>query len=107
MVEGKQRSIELPSDPKTKKTKALLLRLCQRVRGSGRVVILDSGFCVLEGIFELRKMGVYAGALNKKRRYWPKHVPGQLINTHFKDKEVGNTDSLHGILYEVKYDFSA
>ena len=105
MVEGKQRPIELPCDPKTKKTKALLLRLCEGVRGSGRVVILDSGFCVLEGIIELRKMGVYAGALIKKRRYWPKHVPGDLIDDHFKDKEVGSTDAIHGIMDEVHYDF--
>ena len=79
--------------------------MCQGVSGSGRVVILDSGFCVLEWIIELRKLGVYAGALIKKRRYWPKHVPGDLIDEYFKDKEVGETDSLHGTFDGVKYNF--
>ena len=35
---------------------------------AGKVVILDSGFCVLEGLIELRKVGVFAGALINKRR---------------------------------------
>ena len=77
----------------------------QGVRGFGRVVILNSGFYVLGGIIELRQMGVYTGALIKKRRYLPKHVPGGLIDEYFKDKEVGSTDSLHGTFDEVKYDF--
>ena len=105
MVEGKQRPAELPSDPKTKKTMALLLRLCKGVSGFGRVVILDSGFCVLEGIVEIRKIGVYVGALIKKRRYWPKYVPGEMIDEYFKDKDVGEVDALHGTLDGVEYDF--
>ena len=56
-------------------------------------------------MIEVIKMGVYAGALIKKRRYWPKHVPGDLIDEYFKDKEVGETDSLHGTFDGVKYNF--
>ena len=67
-------------------------------------MILDSGFCVLKGLIELRKMGVYVGALIKKQRYWPKHVPGDFIEGYFKEKDVGDTDSLHGTLNGVKYD---
>ena len=88
----------------TKKTIHLLLRLCKTLYGTGRIVILDSGFCVLQGIIELRKKGVFAGALIKKRRYWPKHVPGDMIDEHFKDKEVGSTDSLKGRLDGIHYD---
>ena len=58
----------------------------------------------LEGLIELRKKGVFAGALIKKRRYWPKHVPGELIDDHFSDKEVGSTDSLKGKIDGVHYD---
>ena len=105
MVEGKERPKELPNDPKNARTTGLLKRLCEGIKGSGRVVILDSGFCVLEGLVELRKMGVYASALIKKRRYWPKHVPGDAIDDHFKDRNVGDSDSLHGSLNDVKYDF--
>ena len=38
--------------------------------------------------------GVYAAALIKKHRYWPKSVPGDLTNRHFSDKEVGDVDML-------------
>ena len=52
-------------------------------------MILYSGFCVLKGLIELRKVGVFAGAIINKRRYWTKHIKGDIIDTHFQDKEVG------------------
>ena len=103
MVEGRDRPKELIHDPKTKKTTNLLLRLCSSIKSAGKVVILDSGFCVLEGIIVLKKVGVYAGALIKKQRYWPKHVPGKRIEKHFITKDVGDTDSLHGKIDGVPY----
>ena len=56
------------------KTVGLLLRLSKSICGSARIIILDSGFCVLKGIIELRKKGLYASALIKKRRFWPKYI---------------------------------
>ena len=41
--------------------------MTQPIWNSGRVVILDSGFCVLQGLIELAKMGLYASALIKKK----------------------------------------
>ena len=70
----------------------MLLRLCKGVSGSGRVVILDSGFCVLEGIVELRKIGVYAGALIKKRRYWSKNIAGEDEKEYMSNKAVSNLE---------------
>ena len=67
-------------------------------------MILDSGFCVLEGLIELLKISVYAGALIKKRRYWPKHVPGDKIDEHFKSKDIGDTDSMYGMMDGVPYE---
>ena len=52
-------------------------------------MILYSGFCVLEGLIELRNVGVFAGDIIKKRRYWTKNIKGNMIDTHFQDKEVG------------------
>ena len=49
------------------KTVGLLLRLCRFLWGTSSAVILDSGLCVLKGIVELRKKGVFASALIKKR----------------------------------------
>ena len=103
MVEGKGRPNELPSDPRTKKTQGLLLCLCKTIQGTGKIVILDSGFCVLEALVALNKVGVFAGALIKKRRYWPKHIDGDGIDEYFKDKEVGENDTFEGELSGVKY----
>ena len=40
---------------------------------------------------------------HQKRRYWPKHVPGDAIIEHFNNKEVGETDAIHGELDEVQF----
>ena len=51
IVEGKDRPKDKPIDPNDRlvgKTGALLLRLCESLYTSGKVVILDSGFCVLK-----------------------------------------------------------
>ena len=60
------------------KTTETLLQLTKPVHGTGKVFVLDSGFCVLQALVELKKCGVYAHALIKKRRYWPKYVLGKL-----------------------------
>ena len=104
LVEGRARPKELPSDPKTKRTTCLLLRLYKSMYSAGKVVILDSGFCVLEGLIELKKVGVFAGALIKKCHYWPKHVNGDMIGSHFSDAVVGHVDAWSGILNDVPYD---
>ena len=49
---------------------------------TGKVFVLDSGFCVLQAIVELKKRGLFAAALIKKCRYWPKYVPGDEIIAH-------------------------
>ena len=65
---------------------------------TGCVVVLDSGFRVLQGIVELCKKGVFAAAQIKKRCYWPKHIPGEAIVSHFAAKDVGHIDALQGQL---------
>ena len=69
----------------------------------GFIVILDSGFCVLKGIIEFCKNGVFASALIKKRRYWPKYIHEDETKEHSKDKEVGNADSWAGQLDDVPF----
>ena len=106
IVEGKDKPHEKAPCPLTGNktpTVGLMLRLCRNLFSTGKVVILDSGFCVLEGICQLKKMGVFASAVIKKRRYWPKHVKGDKIDSHMKTKAVGECDALHGTLDGVKY----
>lgn len=92
LLEGKYhlREILLPENT-LGPTVGLLLILCRSLYTTGKVVIFDSGFCDLQGIIELRKKGVFAGALIKKRRYWPKYVPGDAIDEKFKTMEVEKT----------------
>jgi hypothetical protein len=59
-----------------RKTSSLLARLTRSIWPSGKVVILDSGFCVLHALINLKKRGLYAGAVIKKRRYWPSYIQG-------------------------------
>ncbi len=71
--------------------------MTQTIHGTGKVVIMDSGFCVLEGILQLKRVGVYCSALIKKRKFWPKHVDGDKLAEHFHNKAVGTADARLGV----------
>ena len=91
MVEGKDEPVERQNGTNQNqgRTIGLLLWLCKSIYGRGMVVILDSGFCVLKKLVMLWKVGVFASAVIKKRRYWPKYVPGAAIDKHCQALEVG------------------
>jgi hypothetical protein len=75
--------LQKPCDPNERlgKTVGLLLRLCKSIYLRGVVVILDSGFCILQGIIELWKKVVFAAAVLEKGKYLPKYVgPGAAID---------------------------
>jgi len=75
------------------KTVTLLLEMTEPIHGSGKVVSGDSGFCVTQGVLALDKLGVKAQFLMKKRKYWPKLVPGNYIDEYMKDKPLGFSES--------------
>ena len=52
-------------------------------------------------------MGVYAHAVIKKRRFWPKYCDGDIIDEHMKDKKVGEVDVATGIIDDVKFNLFA
>ena len=66
--EGKDRPRQLGEKTHDKKGKTIGVLLCltEPVWGTGKLVVLDSGFCVIQGLVELKKKGVYAHALIKK-----------------------------------------
>ena len=66
LVEGKDSLIKVVCNL-TKGTTGLLLCLTKTLFNSSKVVVLDSGFCVLQSLIELKKVGVYAAAVIKKR----------------------------------------
>ena len=100
LVEGKDRPPEHGAEEYyvLGKTVGLLLRVTKPLHGTGKCIVLDSGFCALEGIARLKEKGVFAAAQIKKRRYWPKHVDGNIIKAYFADKDVGSVAALPGIL---------
>ena len=79
MVEGKESPKEALKGKFSNfgKTTELLLEFCQSIFYSGRIVILDSGFCVLKALIKLRQYGVFASAVIKKEGtglLWSKEI---------------------------------
>jgi hypothetical protein len=72
---------------------------------TARYIVLDSGFCVLKGIIELRKNGLFGCALIKKRRYWPAGVPGDAMQQFFDADgvNVGDNHAIAGTMDGVPY----
>ena len=50
------------------KTATLMIDTTKHVHHTGKVVPMDSGFCVSVGIIEMHNFGVYGHSLIKKRR---------------------------------------
>ena len=72
LIEGKDSPSEIiPKYNNLGKTVGLLLHVLEPIFARGNVVILDSGFCMLKGIVELKKRGVYASTLIKSRSIGP------------------------------------
>ena len=67
-----------------------MLWMCYPLFYIGKYVVINSGFFIANGIVALEAKLVYDVALIKKRQYWPKIVPRDLINRHFADKDVGD-----------------
>ena len=81
LVEGKDRPREHGAEEYSDlgKTVGWLLCVTKPLHGTGKCVILDSGFFVLGGIARLKEKGVFEAVQVKKQRYWPKHVDGEMI----------------------------
>ncbi len=76
-------------------TAKLMLEMTKPLFNSGKIVTMDSGFCVTAGILALHDHGVFGQALIKKRgRYWPTNDPGDQIEDHFANLEIGDTNTL-------------
>ena len=50
-------------------TISLVWRMTKPLWGTGKAVVLDSGFCVLKGLIGMYDIGLYGSAVTKKRRY--------------------------------------
>ena len=70
---------------------------------TGRYVILDYDFCVLNGLIQLTKISFFDCYVIKKRIYWPSMVPGKYIEDHFREVEVGETYFIQGTVDDIIY----
>ena len=59
---------------------------------------MDSGFCVVEGLLEMKRLGVYGSTIVKKRRYYPRYIDGEEIKEYMDLKGVGEADAMLGSL---------
>ena len=55
------------------------------------------------GTNRIKEEGSLCSCPHKKRRYWPKHVPGDNVITHFTRKQVGDADAIHGDLDGIPF----
>ena len=85
----------------------MMLKTCKTFYDTCKAVVMDSGFYVSRGIFELERKGVYGASLIKKKNYWPKGVSGAAIGAHFEDKDVNHCEmleaSIGGLSFQVMY----
>jgi hypothetical protein len=71
-----------------------MCEMIEPIHGTGKLVSMDSVFCVSAGILHLHDSGVYGQSLIKKRKYWSKGVPGDQIDQYFEWKPLGYCESL-------------
>jgi hypothetical protein len=72
IVEGKDRPTQLGKKKYQDiggPTVGLIRRMTKPIHGQGKIVVMDSGFCVTKEIVKMGKKGVFGQALVKKRRY--------------------------------------
>ena len=79
------------------KTAMLMLDMTNPIHHTGKVVSMDSGFCISVGITAMHNFCVYGQSLIKKRSYWPKNVPGDAIDSYFSNKELGSAKNFRQV----------
>ena len=92
-------SWELLSDfPGYSKKSTLMIEMKNPIHQTGKIVSMDSGFCVSVGIIAMHDYGVYGQFLIMKRRYWPKNVPRDAIDSYFANKELGSAKTFSQVI---------
>ena len=81
----------------------LLLRMIKGYFSTGRYVIIYSDLYVLKGLIQLRKKGIFACDVIKKRRYCLYMVPGKYMEDHFGGVELGNIYFIQGTVDDFVY----
>ena len=84
-------------------TSILCLCLCKPLYFTGKALVLDSVFCVLQCLIEIKKLDVFDISSMKAWCSFPKYVNSKEMEDQMKDMEVGDTGVWQGILDSTKY----
>ena len=71
------------------KVAALVVRMTRSLWGSGRTVMMDSGFGYIPSVVQLRAKGLFSTTVIKKHAHWPKYTKAQEAVDEMHGKEVG------------------
>ena len=80
-----------------------MLRRTRPIWNCAKVVIMDIGFCVTNGLVELLKKEVFGAALIKECRYFLVNIKGDAINAQSASKKVGTVDAVNQVEDGVAY----
>ena len=67
----------------------LMCRMKNPLWVTGKIVIMDNGFCVIKGLMVTYYRVVYVSTMVKNHKYWPRRIYGDKINAHFEKKKIG------------------
>ena len=81
----------------------LMVIKTKKLWGTGKVVVMNIGFYVLERLISMVEKGVLELALIKKWRYWLKGVTADEIIWHMQKKEVGYVETFQGSIIGKSY----
>ena len=71
------------------KVAALVVRMTRPLWGSGRTVMMDSGFGYIPSVIQLRIKGLYSTTVIKKHAHWPKYTRAAEAVAEMQGKDVG------------------
>ena len=78
-----------------------MMRMTNTLFGTGKSVVIESGFCVLKGLVGMLTHGLYGMTVIKKKN--PKQWKVNYIEVCFRDEEVGDVYDVYGDLDGHKY----
>ena len=80
-------------------TSSLMYEMIVTIHGTGKILSIDSGFCVTVEILHLYEHSVYGQSLIKKQKYWLKGCTGAQIDSYMEGKPLGFVKTLrHGMV---------
>ena len=93
--EGEHRELEFEQEFGSK-VAALVVCMTRPVWGSGRAVIMDSGFGCIPSVVHLCQKGLFSTTVIKKDAHWPKYTKAQEAIDEMQGEDVGTIQVRRG-----------